>query len=162
MQTLLWEWEFCHVGLKASRCACCLLVNGSSHPVELRDGAATLVKGRGSTTLGSTGLGFNRATRRIAGGGGGVLVVLWGHSWSLINDGHATVTIETSAFTATVATKKAKIDFVVSNVNTAPSGSKTAERTFESVRLLEESVARNGMWSKYVIFVGDPEETKKS
>ena len=33
MVTLLWEWEHYHVGLRASRCGCCLVVNGSTHAI---------------------------------------------------------------------------------------------------------------------------------
>ena len=141
--------------VQSSRCGCCLVINGSTHPVELRGAAATLLKGRGSATLGDRGLGFDRATRRIAGGGGVVLVVFWGQQWSLLHDGHAKVVVETSAFTATVGTKRAKIDFVVSTV-TAGVGSGAPERTYDSVRFLEETVSRNGTLCKYVIYIGDP------
>ena len=76
------------------------------------------------------------------------------------------MTIETSAFTATVTTKKAKIDFVVSSIhptNPTPSSAlsglpaKAQERSFDCVRFLEDSTARNGMWRKYVLYLSDPD-----
>ena len=157
MVSFIWEWQEVHRGMRASKLACCLLVNGSSQPVKLDQ--LKLLKGRSMVTVGV--FSYDEKNRVVESEGGAVLIIFWGDYWIPNDSGHAKAVIETAHFHVTLSTKKDKsnIGSIMLHDSDVPSSSVSelqrisAESSSLSMRFLESSSANDGMWSKFVIFM---------
>jgi hypothetical protein len=117
-------------------------------------------------------LSYDERTRHIGADGGALVVVFWGNHWSPRGDGgHAKAIIETDTFLATVSSReetgKTRIESLSTSTLIGGEHSQGANDTdvsaidrqeeghVQRVSFLEKSVAQDGMWAKYVIFIDD-------
>jgi hypothetical protein len=157
MVSFIWEWQEVHRGMRASKLACCLLVNGSSQPVKLD--RLKLLKGRSMVTVGV--FSYDEKNQVVESEGGAVLIIFWGDYWIPNDSGHAKAVIETSRFHVTLSTKKDKSnigsimprEFDVPSAHASELQRISSEPSSLSMRFLESSSANDGMWSKFVIFM---------
>jgi len=109
MHQLAVEWEGIHSGAggRISRCTVCTIINGSVWPVQLLH--SEMQYGKGISVLG--GLGYTPESRTLQ-PGGSLIIFLWGDHPSLFNSGHAKALVSTTAFSATVSTRRVTIDSI--------------------------------------------------
>lgn len=132
---LVCNWRNNHnIVLNPSRCIACLIINKSSTFVqfldtELKEGSDVFIFGVGDS--------YDVDSRTIVGSGGAAVVFAYGHVPTLLDLAHVKVKIITSAFTATVSTRKTKTNCV----------------SFDGHHAAFHEKSRTDYWSKTVIII---------
>lgn len=99
---LVWEWELAHRGLGASRCCATVVINGSDSPVQVSK--VQILEGRGVSVY-CCAHHYDEASRSLR-PQGAVVFFGWAYAPSPMDVGHIRVCLNTSAFTATMSSRK--------------------------------------------------------